>query len=235
MADDTAKAQGAERGGQGTQAAEGGQGAGQLQARGTGRPHAGMQGALAPWPGGPGVRRLFEDFDRLFEDMQRSFFGRPIFGPSLSEEGAGVPAMGGVGAGAWTPRIEMRDAGREVVVAAELPGVDPKDVSIECTDEGLTIRGETRAEETAEEGGVYRSERRYGSFFRQIPLPADLDLDKAQGQFRNGLLTVRLPKTEAAQQRVRRIPIEGEAAGGATQPPPPGQGGQTGGRGGRAA
>ncbi len=209
MADDTAKAQGAtERGAQGAQPAEGGQGPGQVPARRGGRPPAGREGGLAPWQGGSGVRRLFEDMDRLFEDMQRSFFGRPLFGASRLEEGFGGLAPGE----GWVPRIEMRDAGREVVLAAELPGVDPKDVSIECTEDGLTIRGETRAEETSEEGGVYRSERRYGSFHRHIPLPPDLDLDRAQAEFKNGLLKVRLPKTEAAQQRVRRIPIEGQPA-----------------------
>lgn len=122
-----------------------------------------------------------------------------------------------------------------MVLAAELPGVDPKDVQIECTDEGITIRGETRAEETLEEGGVYRSERRYGSFYRQVPLPPGLDLDKAQAQFQNGLLKVRLPKTESAQQRVRRIPGEVAASPEGGQPAPSGQGPGTGGRSGRAA
>ncbi|HEX7124952.1 MAG TPA: Hsp20/alpha crystallin family protein [Thermodesulfobacteriota bacterium] len=233
MADDAAKTQNTERSGQGTQAAEGGQGAGQLAPRGGGRLATGMPSLLAPWPIGTGVRRLFEDFDRLFEDMQRSFFGRPLLGQSLLEEWTAAPTMGAMGAFGWTPRIEMRDTGREVVLAAELPGVDPKDVSVECTEDGLTIRGESRAEETSEEGGIYRSERRYGSFYRHIPLPPELDLDKAQAQFQNGLLKIRLPKTEAAQQRIRRIPIQAEAGAGQTSPP--GQGGQTGGRGGRAA
>ncbi|HEY8369165.1 MAG TPA: Hsp20/alpha crystallin family protein [Thermodesulfobacteriota bacterium] len=227
MADDAAKTQGTERGGQGTQATEGGQGAGQLAPRRGGRLATGMPSLLAPWPIGTGVRRLFEDFDRLFEDMQRSFFGRPLFGPSLLEEWGAAPMMAGTSAFGWTPRIEMRDTGREVILVAELPGVDPKDISVECTEDGLTIRGESRAEETSEEGGIFRSERRYGSFYRQIPLPPELDLDKAQAEFKHGLLKIRLPKTEAAQQRIRRIPIQAETAGE--------QGGQAGGRGGRAA
>ena len=158
------------------------------------------------WGWGPMTpfRRLFDDFDRLFEDMQRSVFGGRgplVAGPSALAEG-----RGGFG---WSPSIEIRDAGGEMVVAAELPGVDPKNVQIECTDDGLVIRGETRREETHEEEGVWRSERRYGSFYRQIPLPEGIDLDKAKADFRNGLLTIRLPKPETAQQRVRRIPIAG--------------------------
>jgi HSP20 family protein len=170
----------------------------------------GRETAMSPfgeaWGWGPMTpfRRLFADFDRLFEEMQRSVFGGR--GPL----GAGPSPLAQTAGGFdWSPSIEIRDAGREMVVAAELPGVDPKDVQIECTDDGLVIRGETRREETREEEGVWRSERRYGSFYRQIPLPEGVDLDKAKADFRNGLLTVRLPKPETAQQRVRRIPIAG--------------------------
>ncbi len=260
MADEVTKAQGGQPaaaaagtqtggGAQGTHGAQqgmqqGGQGeaGGQMPARRTGG-RAPMAGQLAPW-GGPGIRRIFDDVDRLFEDMGRSVFGRslfpsPMLGRSLFEGPFG--AMSGVEQAApmWSPCIDMRDTGTEVVVAAELPGVNPEDVQIECTDDGLTIRGETHAEETTEQSGVYRSERRYGSFFRQIPLPPDIDLDKAQAQFQNGLLKIRLPRTEAAQQRVRRIPIQGQTAvGGGGQAESHAQGGgqkPTGGRGGRAA
>ena len=168
----------------------------------------GLEAPFGPlWASGTTIRRLFDDFDRLFEDMQRRVFGAP----PTAEEGWLARPFEGPPAAAWAPRIEVRDTGREIVVTAELPGVDPKDVQVECTDEGVVIRGETRQERSEEEGGFFRSERRYGSFLRQVPLPADLELDRAQASFENGLLRVRVPKSEAAQQRVRRIPITGGA------------------------
>ncbi len=169
-----------------------------------------MRAERWPWRPGSAVRRLFDDFEQLFEDFQRGFFGRSLF-----EEGLRGPlALAEAPGFAWSPRIEVRETGRELTVTAELPGVDPKDVQIECTDEGLTLRGETREEETREEGGFSRSERYYGSFFRRVSLPPDLDLDKAEASFKNGLLRIRLPKSEAALEKVRRIPIEAEAGDG---------------------
>ncbi len=157
------------------------------------------------------VWRLFEEFERLFDDMRRTFFG-----PAFGEEAARLPApLPELPMAAWTPRVDVRDTGDHVVVSAELPGVEPKDVRVECSDDSLTIQGETRQEETRTEGGVYQSERRYGRFFRRVPLPPGLEADKAQAAFRHGLLTVQIPKSEAARARVRRIPIAAETGGGA--------------------
>jgi HSP20 family protein len=147
---------------------------------------------ISPWEPW-GFRRMFEDFDRMFEEMRREFFGERFLAPRGERSGVD-----------WTPRLDVEDTGRELVVLAELPGVDPKDVHIECTEDGLTISGERREEQTEE----HRSYRSYGRFFRQISLPSGCNLDKADASFKSGLLRVRLPKPEPAN--VRRIPISTE-------------------------
>jgi HSP20 family protein len=146
-----------------------------------------------PWS----FRRLFDEFDRMFEHMQQQILGPQPFR---------LEALGG-----WRPRMDVQDTAREVVLTLELPGFEPDEVSIECTEDVLTIRGEHRE---AEEPGGYRAER---SFFRQIVVPAGCDVGKTQATFRNGLLTIRLPR---APEHVRRIPIETEARAGQAQPRP---------------
>jgi len=167
---------------------------------------------LGPWRPGPTTRRLFEDVTRLFEDVQRAAFGRTLVDARSAWPSwlAAVPSAG------WGPRIEVSDTGPEVVVCAELPGVDPADVRLECTAEALTLQGTIRQQQTYETRNVYQSERRYGSFCRQVPLPSDLDIDLARATFTNGLLTVRLPKRPAAQPR--RISIDAQPTGGPVTP-----------------
>jgi HSP20 family protein len=148
---------------------------------------------LSPWQPW-GFRRMFEDFDRMFDEMRREVFGPFFQGGLLAQRGE----RGGFD---WIPRLDVEDTGRDLVIMAELPGVDPKDVQIECTEDGLTITGERREERTEEQGG----HRSYGRFFRQIPMPSGCNLDKADASFKNGLLRIRLPKAEPAN--VRRIPV----------------------------
>lgn len=129
------------------------------------------------------------EVDRLFDDMFRS------------------PALGGFGGGMMTswPSIEVRDEDREVVVTAEVPGMGEKDVELLLDNGMLTIRGEKKGER--DERGY--SERWYGRFERQVPLPGSVDEENCKADFRDGLLTVHLPKSAEAEDR-RRIPINGE-------------------------
>ena len=100
---------------------------------------------------------------------------------------------------------------------AELPGLSPEDVRVEVASDGsLVIEGERRSEmEAEEEGGVYRSERIYGRFARVIDLPEDVDVDRAQARFENGVLEISLPLSEQSQRRT--IQIQGQGASGSAQ------------------
>jgi HSP20 family protein len=137
------------------------------------------------------LRRVFDEFDRMFEDLQQQVLG-------------GSPFRWNTGAG-WLPRMQVRDSGRELVLSLELPGFEPDEISIECTEDVLTIRGEHREEDGR--GGTF-VER---SFVRQVAVPPGCDVDRIQASYRNGRLTVRLPRIEESS---RRIPISTDGEGG---------------------
>lgn len=100
------------------------------------------------------------------------------------------------------PAVDLYEKGDAVIVEAELPGVDPDDVDVEISDHHLVIRGQVRRSEERHEGGVYRQERRFGAFVRTIPLPEDVDVDRASASFRRGILELRLPKKEGRRRRL---------------------------------
>jgi len=110
------------------------------------------------------------------------------------------------GTTSW-PRIEISEAENEVEVTAELPALEEKDIQVELEKGILAIRGEKKTE-TEDKGRLF-SERYYGRFERRIPLD-DIDQDKIEASFKNGVLNVTLPKSPTAQQKVRRIAINGK-------------------------
>ena len=135
--------------------------------------------------------RLHQEMNRLFDDAFRSFDLSP-FGSST--------AMG------W-PNVELDESDKEVKVVAELPGLEQKDVNVELANGVLTISGEKKSE-TEDKERLF-SERYYGRFERRIPVD-DVDQDNVAASFNNGVLTVTLPKSPAAQEKVKRIAINGK-------------------------
>jgi HSP20 family protein len=154
------------------------------------------------------MRRMQDDMDRM---LAQAFGGG--FGGGLMTPGAGAGATLGSGMAAWSPSIEVREQGNEMVVSAELPGLKPEEVQVEVNEDGLVIQGERRQEETSGQGGVHRTERRYGRFYRAIPLPEGADAERAKAEFRNGVLEVSIPVPQQQSKR-RQIPIAGASTGG---------------------
>jgi HSP20 family protein len=150
------------------------------------------------------MRRLTDDIDRMFSGM-----GSPVQGQ-------------GTETGLWIPPVEVREEGKDLIVQVELPGLDDEDVKIELRNDALVIQGEREREAKDEQGGIRRSERFYGSFYRVIPLPEGVNAEQAQAQLNNGVLQIRIPMTEAAQ-RTRQIPIQ---SGGQERKPATSAGGQ---------
>jgi HSP20 family protein len=105
---------------------------------------------------------------------------------------------------AWTPVLDVVETPQEVMVVAELPGVDPASIDLSVTGNILSLRGEKRGLETPEGTGSVR-ERAFGPFSRQVPLPGELNFEAIQAEARDGVLTVRFPKQEEARRRT--IPI----------------------------
>ena len=107
----------------------------------------------------------------------------------------------------YWPSVDVVDEENAIRVTAELPGMGKDDVQLTVDNGLLTIRGEKKNVEEMRESGVYRAERYYGAFHRTMPLPADVDPEKADAQFDNGILTVRFPKKPQAREASKGIPI----------------------------
>jgi HSP20 family protein len=108
----------------------------------------------------------------------------------------------------WAPAIDMVDRKDELIVRADLPGLEQKDVEVTVEDRTLTIRGERKAEKEAKEEDYYACERWAGVFFRSLTLPPGVDAEKVRAAFRNGVLEIHLPKTKEA--KAKRIDIKVE-------------------------
>ncbi len=154
------------------------------------------------WPGhGRNVARygrgqlgsLQQEFDRLVEE----FFGVP--------ERAGESASRRF---AMTPDIDVAETKDGFEITAELPGVDEKDVEVTVADGVLSLRGEKKAETEEKEKNFYRAERLYGAFQRSVSLPLDVDEEKVEAAFKNGVLTVKLPRNPDAKAASRRIEVK---------------------------
>jgi HSP20 family protein len=145
----------------------------------------------------------FSLLDAMFERMQRDFFGTSLFSSLL-------PTRSGDGNGGGTaprlPRTQVRDTGGAVELTVEMPGVEPDDVEVQLQDDVLTVSGESTVEE--ERDGVKVEDTI--SFYRQLELPDDVDPDQTQASYRNGVLSIRLPKRNQ-RQNAKNIPISTEA------------------------
>jgi HSP20 family protein len=108
---------------------------------------------------------------------------------------------------AWVPAIEVTQRDDNFVVRAELPGITPDDVKLEIADDAIVIDGERKVEHEETKGSVHVTERRYGRFYRAIPLPEGAKLDEARAKYENGVLEIKVP-TEEPQSKRREIPIQ---------------------------
>jgi HSP20 family protein len=132
------------------------------------------------------MRQFAENMEHLFEDF--GFFRFPtLFAKEV------LPFYKEFAPVGWAPKIEVLRHNGELTVRADLPGLTKEDVKVEVTDEALTLFGERKEEKEEKHEGYYRSERNYGKFFREIPLPEGINVDKATATFTNGVLEVTLP------------------------------------------
>jgi HSP20 family protein len=108
--------------------------------------------------------------------------------------------------GSWAPAVDVFEQDGNIVMKAELPGVDPKDVDIRVENNTLSLRGERKVDKEIKRDDYHRVERAYGSFARTFTLPSIVDTEKIKADFKDGILKVTLPKREEA--RLKQIPIE---------------------------
>lgn len=150
-------------------------------------------GHLRPygWSGSPfgTLQRIADEMDRMFDDFG---FGRRWGRAPLWRE---------TGADVWAPQIDVVQRNNELTIKADLPGLKRDEVSVDLTDEAVTIQGERRREREEEREGLYRSERSYGSFYRVIPLPEGAITEQAKATFQDGVLEITMPAPPATKGR----------------------------------
>jgi HSP20 family protein len=110
-------------------------------------------------------------------------------------------------AGAWSPSIDLSETDDNIVVKAEIPGIDPKEVNISIQDNNLIIKGEKKEEKEEKGKNYYRMERSYGRFSRSVELPASVDMDKVNAECKNGVLEITLPKKEEVRPKQISVKI----------------------------
>ena len=107
----------------------------------------------------------------------------------------------------WTPAVDVFETENELVLKADLPGVEMKDIDIQLENGTLTLKGERAFKKETREGGYHRIERSYGSFARYFTLPDTLDTEAVQAEYKNGVLQVKLPKKEVAKPRQIKVQV----------------------------
>jgi HSP20 family protein len=156
------------------------------------------------------LERFADEMDRVFEDFG---FGRGLLAPRIGRRLMQAPWRGlATEWEAWSPEIDVFHRDNELVVRADLPGLKKDDVTVDITEDSITIQGERKQEHKEEREGMYRSERSYGRFYRVIPLPEGAITDQARASFKDGVLEITLPAPSDQVSRGRRLEIAEGAA-----------------------
>lgn len=145
------------------------------------------------------VLQLRREMDRLFENTFRgvgmSPFNTDFFTPLTSS-------------GLLKPQVDIAATDNEYTITVEVPGVSEKDVTIEIADNNMIIRGEKKQEKEEKDKNYYRIERSYGSFQRLLSMPEDADQDSIKAKFKNGVLTIKMPRKDVPKSGVKRVEIK---------------------------
>lgn len=147
-----------------------------------------MSTKMTHWDPFRGVNTLQEQLNRLFDD---SFRGR------WNESALTT----------WAPAVDIFETENELVVKADLPDIAEKDLDVRVENNMLTIQGERKFEETVDKDNYLRVERAYGSFTRSFALPNTVDADKIRAEYKNGVLTVQLPKRAEAKPKQVKVQV----------------------------
>lgn len=148
----------------------------------------------------PGTYEMDRWFDRMVEDVWR----RPL--PSLLRPERWWPAETGMMM--RMPAVDVYEEKDSVVIKAEIPGLAKEDITVQLTDSTLTIKGKKKREEEVKEDDYYRCERSFGSFTRAVGLPCEVKADQVRASFKNGVLEVRMPKTDEAKKKAVTVKID---------------------------
>jgi HSP20 family protein len=119
----------------------------------------------------------------------------------------------------WAPKVDVKQRGNDLVISADLPGVHPTDIAVEVTEDAVVIAGQRDEEKVEDSGDVYKVERKFGAFFREVPLPQGAIVDQAKATFKDGVLEISVPAPAAQASRGRRLEIQSGSTTRDTQQP----------------
>lgn len=140
------------------------------------------------WEPFKGIERLHQEMNQLFDRLMQDGNGN---GRSLT----------------FIPSAEMEETDQAITLKLEVPGMEAKDLDVEVTESAVSVKGERKSESKTEDKGVVRSEFRYGTFERMIPLPAPIKTGEVQAAYKNGMLHLTLPKAETVTQSAVKVNI----------------------------
>ena len=133
------------------------------------------------------------EIDQIFDDVLQRFDRSSLLGDDTFKT--------------FNPTVDVREDEKEVTIKAELPGLDEKDLDVTLADGVVTIKGEKKEEKEDEKDGYWHRETRYGTFRRVITVPEGIDREKVEARFKNGVLTITVPRSEEAKEKVKKIAI----------------------------
>ncbi|WP_414527204.1 Hsp20/alpha crystallin family protein [Nodularia chucula] len=146
----------------------------------------------------------FREMELLRRQMDQLFSEMSVAEPSKSD-------IAPVARTAWVPAVEIHDHGSELVLRAEIPGVDSKDLDVQVTQDAVSITGEHHYKHNEKSQGNVRSEFRYGKFQRIIPLPSKVQNQQVKADLKDGILTLSLPKLEPEKNKVFKVNFDNSA------------------------
>jgi HSP20 family protein len=167
------------------------------------------QQALAPAMPQGGLMPFGTLFSPQMQQLVQGFFNDPFLRDPFARLEQMDRWFGDFSPRRFAPSVEVSDDGKAIKVTAELPGMEKDDVKLQIDDNMLVISGEKKSESENKDEGVFRTERYYGYFQRAVPLPEDVDREKAEAEFKKGVLTVRFPKLESPTSKSKQIAIKG--------------------------
>lgn len=155
--------------------------------------------SLIPWRWKEGrsvPENALTEFRKEVDDLFSQFFGNAGWLPGTSLSSG------------FTPAFDVSETDEDILVKAELPGVDPKDIEVDLSGTTLTVKGEKKEEQEEKTENVHRIERSFGCFSRSVTLPCEVKEDQVEANFKNGVLNLKLPKAESSKKRSIKIDVK---------------------------
>jgi HSP20 family protein len=151
--------------------------------------------SLIRWQPLKDLDNLHQQMNHLFDELIRTESNQSLFPKMMN--------------GTWMPTIELQEAGADIILKAQVPGVDAKDIDIQVSSDAVLIAGEHKEEKRTENKGIFRSEFQYGQFQRVVPLPVDVKYKEVKAEFKDGVVTLTLPKADANRQNAVKVDLTG--------------------------